>query len=211
VKKRWLLGAVVLSLGMVLSACEKIKQSEVKPTILTAREEMLVEIFQAGADGKLFDYEVNQSIGNFEVNVWKLNQEGEWEENGEISRPLEEIKGDFTGKIAVLPNSDHTKIKLVLQEVTGTGAYVINLAEKSKMTGWGSAFLQERQPLEPGKEVPLCILYGTTKNSIETFDVTSYFDPKDRLVHGEEVYAVTILSDGEIGSEEKGGEKQGGK
>ena len=202
-KKRWLLVLLVLSLGMAFSGCrEEEKQAEVKPAILTEREEKLVEIFQSGANGKLFDYQVNQSTRNIKVSIWKLNEEGEWEDVGFLSQPLEEIEGDFAGRIAVLPNNDHTKVELVLQDDTGTSTYESNLSEESKMTSWASTWMEEGQPLENGKELPLCILYGTTKKGIDTFQTTAFFEPK-QLMGTEEVYGITILMDGETGIEKQ--------
>lgn len=190
--KRTFIIIAILTLGLTMIGCntQLLKDSmKISQAQLTKQESQILSLIKGSIGSAIFDYTADPDAKSVSVACYKLDQNGKWEiHSGWDSYPIE----DVAGRIAVSFNNLDDGMRVAVQ--TGDNMYASenNSDIKSNTVDMGSATTcATTESIVYEEEIPLVIQVFTTKDAINTYDITFFNEPKEFINRGySDVYVV---------------------
>ncbi|MDE6839801.1 MAG: hypothetical protein K2P49_02945 [Oscillospiraceae bacterium] len=190
-----LLLAVLMALA--LSACGEPAQKEdetmsIAPAQLSQEETALTELLGLGMENyRIFDYQVGGGVQSIQLTVYELVGT-EWEPKVNAIRSA---STDPKGRIALAFGRMTEGVRVSFQsENSGGGAtFTMETEDDVSSMACATSMLTNAAEIAFDQEVPLVVQIVTSKNQINSYDVSYFGMPREYAKHEyEHVYAITV-------------------
>lgn len=181
---------IVIMIIPILIGCNKVskvKEMQLKSVEFTKEEKNIAELIGSSMDYKIYEYKLNEKVKRISINYYKLNEDGNWINNGgmEDSLPLD-------GRLAISKSKINGQVELSIQGEGGISRITTNPEEvENKEYTAESIVWEEASDIVLEKEIPLMIQVRTNSKVMEGLNLES-FNNTNSLKSYEEVFAVSI-------------------
>lgn len=207
--KRIFIGIIVIVTTLAMVACGNTTSKPSLPDLyiekaqLTEQEESIAKLLGANEDQYIFDFALDDQVKSIQVNSyeltdgsWKLVGGGDWafsDEKGRIALEFENLAEGL--RVAI--QSKHSSGSTQYQNST-------ELAEEFTKMSRVTSILTEQTGINYEQEIPLVIQFLTSRDSVSSYEVDTFFTPEIYETYGyEHIYAITMMfsqkSPGEFG------------
>ncbi len=182
--------------ALALSACGQAGESSgsmsVAPAQLTQEETALTELLGLGMENyRIFDYQVGGGVQSIQLTVYELVGT-EWEPKVNAIRSA---STDPKGRIALAFGRMTEGVRVSFQsENSGGGAtFTMETEDDVSSMACATSMLTNAAEIAFDQEVPLVVQIVTSKNQINSYDVSYFGMPREYAKHEyEHVYAITV-------------------
>lgn len=160
---------------------------QIKQRTLTKEETNVLKLMGLDDKSKIYDYNVDKGAKAIYVNLYFLDENLKWENNGGIGANLD----SFKGTIGILKDESE-RLQVSLEEKNGISMFKSNSdlyldADKKIRSIWWN----DKADIEHEKEIPLAIQVITKSTKVMSFSGESFYEP-ERLKGHDAVIALTV-------------------
>ncbi len=186
---------IIIIFIIILWGCTQGKDSNsyIEKAKLTKEEEQMARLLVDLEEYRIYDFEIDKDIKTLEINISQL-KDGKWEF---VSGGLDQFK-DRNGRISLNFKNLGEGIRLAIESESSSGSSsystesIKEINKENIIVNISS--LEERKEIVYEEEIPIVIQSLSYKDSLDSFDVNSFFTPevyKERDYEG--VYAITLM------------------
>lgn len=178
----------------LLGACGKSSspQMYIESAQLTEQEQNIADLLGANQFSQLYDFSLDDTVASLQINTYELI-DGQWQIClvGGSGQTFQDAKGRIALSFDKIPYG--LRVGLQSQNHGGSSTYLSQ--NRQDMIGMSStiSWMTGRKEVVYEQEIPLAIQIFTSKSSIRSCTLDSFFHPEEYAQYGyEHVYALTV-------------------